>query len=290
MSILRALSLLVKRYKIEELRTCRLVAQGMVGNAPWVAYDSFGVLWLQYVGFSNSQVAAIMVARRLGAAAGSCFGGWLSDTMVQSYGDLARVVCAMMSVLSGVPVAYVILQVLPRDPSRFVPFFASNFVLGFGASWCTPACNRPVTTEIVPPELRGVILGWFSGIETAISAFSAPAAAILAEEVFGYRSTTVSVNEMSEDVRHANVEALANSLLWTMLVPWAPCFLCYTLMLCTYPTDKARQHLLCNDENDWTGKKDDGQALLMNPIDSDTSEPEEDVLISRPVRQVSLNR
>jgi hypothetical protein len=28
----------------------------VVGNLPWVALDSFGVLWLQYIGFSNREV------------------------------------------------------------------------------------------------------------------------------------------------------------------------------------------------------------------------------------------
>jgi hypothetical protein len=30
---------------------------------------------------------------------------------------------------------------------------------------CTPGCNRPIITEIVPPEVRGTILGVWIGIE-----------------------------------------------------------------------------------------------------------------------------
>ena len=56
-----------------------LVLQGVFGNMSWVAFDSFGVLWLQYVGFSNAEVATIFLGRKLGSGLGGWFGGWLSD-------------------------------------------------------------------------------------------------------------------------------------------------------------------------------------------------------------------
>lgn len=64
-----------------------LVCQGVVGNMPWVAFDSFGVLWLQYIGFSNGTVAQMMIMRRLGSGLGSAFGGWLSDRLFSVMGD-----------------------------------------------------------------------------------------------------------------------------------------------------------------------------------------------------------
>lgn len=38
--------------------------------------------------------------------------------------------------------------------------------------------------------------------------------------------------------RAVNVDALAQALLWTMVLPWIPCLLCYTLMHLTYKQDK----------------------------------------------------
>ena len=136
-----------------------LVGQGVVGNMPWVAFDSFGVLWLQYIGFTNTEAAQVMVARRLGSAGGALFGGWLSDRLFAKYGDGARIACAQASVLSGFPTIYTTLMLLPREPTAYWLYCASLLLFGFGASWCTPACNRPVITEIVQPEVRGSIIG-----------------------------------------------------------------------------------------------------------------------------------
>ena len=97
-------------------------------------------------------------------------------------------------------------------------------------------------TEIVQPEIRGSIIGFWIGIETVISAFSAPAAAYLAQDVFGYQTSVRPVAEMSEPERLANADALANALMWTMMLPWVPCFIFYTLMHWTYKKDKAEYH------------------------------------------------
>jgi MFS family permease len=219
-----------------------LVGQGVVGNMPWVAFDSFGVLWLQYLGFENSVVAQLMIARRLGGAGGALFGGWLSDKLFGLYGDGARIACAQFSVLSGMPMIYVTLMLLPRTPNEYWLYCASLLLFGFGASWCTPACNRPIITEIVQPEIRGSIIGFWIGIETVISALSAPAAAYLAKDVFGYERNPQPVDEMDDETRRGNVDALARALLWTMIVPWVPCFLFYTAMHWTYKKDKAEYH------------------------------------------------
>jgi hypothetical protein len=108
--------------------------------------------------------------------AGGLFGGWLSDRLFALYGDAARIGCAQVSVLSGFPTIYITLMLLPREPSAYWFYCISLLLFGFGASWCTPACNRPVITEIVQPEIRGSIIGFWIGIETVVSAFSAPAA------------------------------------------------------------------------------------------------------------------
>eukprot|EP01048_Picozoa_sp_COSAG05_P020764 COSAG05_NODE_3623_length_1952_cov_1.683216_1_plen_566_part_00 len=216
-----------------------LVCQGVVGNMPWVAFDSFGVLWFQYIGFANGTVAQMMVMRRLGSGLGSAFGGWLSDKLFAVMGDGARVLCAQISVLSGFPTIYTVLVLIPRETDSYYAFMAAVFAFGFGASWCTPACNRPIITEIVVPEVRGSILGFWLGIETVLSAFSAPAAALLATDVFSYTPSDKPIAKMSAADRAVNVEALAQALLWTMVLPWIPCLLCYTLMHLTYKKDKA---------------------------------------------------
>ena len=79
-----------------------LVAQGVFGNMPWVALSSFGVLWLQYVGLSNAEVAAVFFFRGLAGGLGACFGGWLSDRLAACWpanrGFHARIAVAQLSV------------------------------------------------------------------------------------------------------------------------------------------------------------------------------------------------
>ena len=46
----------------------------------------------------------------------------------------------------------------------------------------------------------------------------------LSQDVFGYVPSSMAVADMTEDDRERNASALASALLYTMIVPWIPCF------------------------------------------------------------------
>ena len=56
-----------------------MVLQGVFGEMPWVAFGTFGTLYLQYIGFSDSAVAAMIAIRTVGGGLGTLLGGWLGD-------------------------------------------------------------------------------------------------------------------------------------------------------------------------------------------------------------------
>ena len=88
-------------------------------------------------------------------------------------------------------------------------------------------------------EVRASILGAWVGLESLASAFVSPVVAYLSQDVFGYTSSALSVAEMAGDERERNASALASALLYTMIIPWIPCFFVYTAIHWTYARDKA---------------------------------------------------
>lgn len=204
---------------------CLMVAQGLFGEMPWVAFSTFSTLFLQYAGLSDSQVAALFVLRSIGGALGTLFGGWLGDRMAERFPNHGRVMVAQATVLLGIPAMMIVLEVIPAQPESFYLYAVSLFGFGFVAVWTPPATNRPVLCEICAPELRASILGTWVGLESFASAFISPVVAHLSQDVFGFVPNSKAVSDMSREERATNAAALSQALLYTMIIPWLPCFL-----------------------------------------------------------------
>ena len=96
-----------------------------------------------------------------------------------------------------------------------------------------------------------------AGLESLASAFISPVVAYLSQDVFGYVGTTRSVSEMSTAERQANAAALSSALLYTMILPWLPCFVVYSMM-----------HWTCRHDRDAylaSVKSGERQGLLEKP-------------------------
>ena len=83
-----------------------------------------------------------------------------------------------------------------------------------------------------------ICLSLRAGLESLASAFISPVVAYLSQDVFGYVGTTRPVSEMSTVERQANAAALSSALLYTMILPWLPCFVVYSMMHWTYRHDR----------------------------------------------------
>jgi hypothetical protein len=83
------------------------------------------------------------------------------------------------------------------------------------------------------------MLGGWIGVQTLLSALAAPAAAVLAEQVFGYEPVARPIGLMTELERAANAAAaLGKALFATMVLPWIPCSLFFSMMHATVPLDR----------------------------------------------------
>ncbi|CEM25714.1 unnamed protein product [Vitrella brassicaformis CCMP3155] len=240
----------VVRGMLREVRKIRLIArkptfwgvvmQGIFGGIPWNAM-AFFTMWFQYVGFADYQAAIVWAALQAGGGLGGLLGGYVGDSLARWNENLGRPLAAQLSVALGIPVTALILQIIPRSPDWYVAFLIGMFLLGLVAAWCPAATNRPILTDIVDPADRATIFAWLLAIEGAAAAvFGAPSVAILAEVFFGYKMSTLDVKTMSEETRIHNVNALANSLTLSMMLPWSICFFIYGSLHFTYRHDRLR--------------------------------------------------
>ncbi|CEM02665.1 unnamed protein product [Vitrella brassicaformis CCMP3155] len=215
-----------------------VVLQGVFGNVPWNAM-AFFTLWYQYVGLQDYQAALAWAAKQAGAGVGGLIGGKIGDSLHSWNGNHGRPLTAQISVLLGMPMTAIVLQVIPRSPDWYIAFLACMFLLGMVASWASVATNRPILSDIVEPADRATIFAWLLAIEGASgSLFGAPSVAFMAEMFFGYEISDLAVKDMTEETRLHNVNALANSLTVAMLLPWAVCFLIYGSLHFTYRHDR----------------------------------------------------
>jgi len=75
-------------------------------------------------------------------------------------------------------------------------------------------------------------------LEGAVGSFGAPVVGYLAEHVFGYLKNDFPIAQIPEDIRQANLNALANSATTVMVIPWIICFALYGVLHVTYPADR----------------------------------------------------
>jgi len=210
-----------------------VLGQGCFGAIPFSAL-AFKNMWLQSIGFSPTTVATMMMIGDLGVFPGTLFGGWLGDKLAVWHEFKGRPLAAMTSLGGGAIIVFLLLTVVPKSSAALVTFFL--FMLGFQICWCQPACNRPVFAEIVASEHRASIMGWELGLESfCASLLGAPLVGFLAENVFGY----IPPKGADTLVIEGNSNALANAMLWIVVIPWLLAVGLYSTLPNALARDKA---------------------------------------------------
>ncbi|KAF7129200.1 hypothetical protein RHSIM_Rhsim10G0160300 [Rhododendron simsii] len=220
-----------------------IVGQGVAGSFPWNAL-SFCPMWLELVGFSHKKVAFLWTLFIIAGSLGSIFGGKMGDILGQRYPNSGRIVLSQISSSSGIPLAAVLLLVLPYDPSTAFMHGFVLFSMGLVMTWCAPATNNPIFAEIVPVKSRTSIYALDQSFETVLAAFAPPIVGLLAQRVFGYkpiRNGSTSSEEIETDRK--NAASLAKALYAAIGIPFTICFLIYSLLHCTYPRDRDRARM-----------------------------------------------
>ncbi len=204
------------------------ILQGLAGTMPWVVLGLYFITWMVDVrgmtealvfdhprGSASLAFAGIVV----GTAISNVLGGVLGDWAEQISPKYGRAAVGQFSVLSGIPLSYVMLTQTQDWP--FWGFFALCFVTALMISWAGKGAKEPMMQGAVPPELRSTAFAMTTFIESGFAALVAYVAGRLADSI-----------------------GFTQALVWTIPVPWIVCFLLYTLFYWAYPRDSARLRVL----------------------------------------------
>lgn len=218
-----------------------LVFQGWFGGIPWNAM-SYCTLFYQVGGIGDERAASLAAAGQIAGAFGGLLGGMIGDRLSRCSPHHGRPLTAQISVMAGIPVAYLTFMVDPPEgDAGFYYYLGLVVFLGLTASWCGVGVNLPILTEIVKPEGRATILAWEAALESTFAAILGNAmVAFLAERVFGYRLPDGSHESHKAMESPENRRSLGKALTATCFVPWVICWLAYSLLHFTYRRDLRR--------------------------------------------------
>ncbi|KAL6179490.1 hypothetical protein ACLB2K_051005 [Fragaria x ananassa] len=196
-----------------------VVAQGVTGSFPWSSL-SFAPMWLEFIGFSHGKSAFLIALFAIGSSLGGLFGGKMGDILSVRFPNAGRIILAQISSASAIPLAAILLLVLPDDPSTAVIHGLVLFIMGFLISWNAPATNNPIFAEIVPES-------WD-----------------FAQHVYGYKPVAAG-SSASEEITtdRGNALSLAKALYTAIGIPMALCCVIYSFLYCTYPRDRERARM-----------------------------------------------
>ncbi|KAB1208757.1 hypothetical protein CJ030_MR6G005866 [Morella rubra] len=158
-----------------------IVAQGISGTIPGSAL-TFASMWLELVGFSHKKTAVLWTLLVIGYSLGGLFGGKMGDILAKRLPNSGRIILAQISSSSSIPLAAVLLLVLPDDPSTAFLHGLVLFIMGFVTSWDAPATNNPIFAEIVQEKSRTTIYALDRTFETVLSSFAPTVVRILAQQ------------------------------------------------------------------------------------------------------------
>ncbi|GLT37214.1 hypothetical protein SLA2020_115460 [Shorea laevis] len=215
-----------------------IVAQGVMGSFPWSAL-SFAPMWLELLGFSHEKTAALMALFLfvIASSLGGLFGGRMGDFLSRRLPNSGRIILSQISSASAIPLAAILLLVLPNDPSKVALFGLGLFILGFCISWNAPATNNPIFAEIVPEKSRASVYALGRSLESILSSFAPP--------VVGYNNPLHKGSSEPEEIAtdRGNAASLAKALYTAVGLPMALCCLIYSFLYSTYPRDRERARM-----------------------------------------------
>jgi hypothetical protein len=135
-----------------------IILQGILGSTPWNALV-YLTLYLQLIGFRDSQAALAVACFQAGAALGGVVGGLVGDWAAKRSHNHGRIFACQFSVFMGIPFSLLLMKGLPQngEPLTVALYVVTLFTFGLLHVWAAPACNNPVFAEIVPAELRNLV-------------------------------------------------------------------------------------------------------------------------------------
>ena len=210
------------------------ILQGITGTMPWVVMGFYFINWMvRELGYSNSitfndpkgsapLVFAIVV---VGAAISSFIGGLIGDYAEKVNPKYGRTVIGQFSVLSGVPLMYILLT--RAHTFSFNGLLGFTFFTALMIGWPGRGAKEPMMQAVVPPEMRSSAYSVVNFIEGGLSAFAGVIAGALADRI-----------------------GLTRALVWTIPFPWLICGIAFSLFYFTYPKDAAKVGVLMQERRE----------------------------------------
>ncbi|CAN6217462.1 unnamed protein product [Urochloa humidicola] len=235
-----------------------IIAQGLTGSFPWSAL-LFTPMWLELVGFSHGETAALMTLFKAATSLGALFGGKMGDALARRFKNSGRIVLSQISSGSAIPLAGVLLLGLPNDASTAARHGAALFVLGIMASWNGTTTNSPILAEIVPPRAMTTVFALDRTFEAVLASFAPPVVGMLAERLYGYKLERSSSagggggGGVDVEMERHNAASLARAIYTSVAVPMALCCSIYSFLYCTYPRDREAARAEAARERDGHG-------------------------------------
>ncbi|XP_055811024.1 thiamine pathway transporter THI73-like [Solanum dulcamara] len=225
-----------------------IVAQGVFGSFLGTSL-SFTTMWLELVGFSHKTTALITSLLVVSLSFGAVFGGFMGDVWAKHFPNSGRIVLSQISTGSAIPLAAILLLLLPNDPKTALLHGLFLFILGFCASWSGPATNSPIYAEIVPERARTSIYALDKCFETLLASFGPLLVGTLAQLVFGFRPIPEGSSSSGEiETDRQNASSLAKAMYTAIGIPMVICCSIYSFLYFTYPRDRDRVRLQLIDE------------------------------------------
>ncbi|TVU09356.1 hypothetical protein EJB05_42826, partial [Eragrostis curvula] len=245
-----------------------IIAQGLPGSFPGSAL-SFTAMWLELVGFSHGETAALMTLFKVTTSISALFGGKMGDVLARRFRNAGRIVLAQISSGTAIPLAAVLLLGLPNDAATAAKHGAALFVLGIMINWNASATNSPILAEIVPPRAMTTVFALDRTFEAVLASFAPPVVGILAEHMYGYklsRSADDGDDAAAVRMERNNATSLAKALFTAFAFPMALCCLIYSFLYYTYPKDREIARVEAarggGEGSDTEDDEDDGTKLL----------------------------
>ena len=232
-----------QRYSInwkDVLNTLRIptlwaaILQGITGTMPWVVMGFYFINWMvRELNYSNAitlsdpkgsapLVFAIVV---VGAAISNFIGGLIGDYAEKVNPKYGRTVIGQFSVLSGVPLMYILLT--QGHTFTFNGLLGFIFFTALLIGWPGRGAKEPMMQAVVPPEMRSSAYSVVNFIEGGLSAFAGVIAGALADKI-----------------------GLTQALVWTIPFPWLICGIVFSLFYFTYPKDAAKVGVLMQERRE----------------------------------------
>ncbi|KAK1936426.1 putative transporter [Babesia divergens] len=208
-----------------------------ISDAPFGAFV-YMISYLQYTGLSDFMAGVGCATALVGGFIGGAIGGQLIDLCNDASPRYGRLTAGTMIVIGRVVIVLALfLGPLPAN-GRLAWFHYLEFAL-LGASLLTvSSVDRPIMAGVVEQQYQAsanAINRCFAGIPS--SATFVPLCGFLAEKAFGYIPTKESVQNMSEELKATNSQALGRSIMYIICVGTIINVGCYVAMFFTYPKD-----------------------------------------------------